>query len=118
MDTLNAFAMGRATRGQEAMVFDWEKAATLLASRRIKSASAGLCGDWDYTGGPILVDGEPVKADDGRCYLSSTWATPQIEIDGDVIDCYRMQGEVPHWNSKTFWPPEALAIFNRLRAAT
>ena len=112
MDSLTAYAIGQANRCKESMVFDWEKAARLIKERCAKTASAGLAGDWEYTGGEILADGKPVPKDDACVYLASTWATPQLEVDGDIVDCYRMASETPGWDSDTYWPPEALAILS------
>lgn len=110
MDTLRAFALGEANRGKEMMVFDWEKAAQLIKDRKSTSASAGLCGDWEYTGGNIFRDGKPIPSGEACVYLASTWAKPEIEIDGETIDCYRMASQTPGWNSGTYWPNEALII--------
>lgn len=110
MNTMSAFAMGTANRDKESMVFDWEKAARLIKERGASNASAGLRGDWEWTGGQILADGKPVPREETFTFLSSTWAVPELEIDGETIDCYRMQSEVPGWNSDTYWPPEALAL--------
>lgn len=110
MDTMSAFAMGEANRHNELMVFDWEKAATLIAERKPDYVRAGLSGDWEYTGGDIYIDGAPVDREKTYVYLASTWATPEIEIDGDVIDCFKMQSETPSWDSDTYWPEEALGI--------
>lgn len=108
MDTMSAFAMGQANRGKESMIFDWDKAATIIKERGAKNASAGLAGDWEYTGGDILIDGK--IPDDSSCYLSSTWATPELEIDGEIIDCYKMRTETDGWDSGTFWPESARKI--------
>jgi hypothetical protein len=108
MDTLTAFAMGRATAGRELMVFDWEKAARLIVERKPEVASAGLCSDWKWTGGEIWRDGVPVT--DSYTYLASTWAVPELDLDGDVVECFRMESECPTWNSDTKWPESALAI--------
>lgn len=108
MDTLSAFAMGQANRDNELMVFDWVKAATIIKKRKVTKASAGLEGDWEYTGGIILEYGKVPK--DSYTYLASTWATPQLSIEGAVIDCYIMASKRPKWNAKTFWPKEALKI--------
>ena len=110
MDTLRAFAMGEANRGKPMMVFDWNKAARLIKERGAKSASAGLSGDWDYTGGEILKEGKPISKDETYTYLASTWATPELEIDGETVECYLMQDDTPGWNSDTFWPESALTI--------
>lgn len=110
MDTWKAFAMGQANRGKELMVFDWEKAARIIKERGAQDVSAGLRGDWDWTGGEILENGKPVDQDKTYVYLASTWATPELCIDGELIECFRMQSATPGWDSSTYWPPEALAI--------
>lgn len=110
MDSLAAFAMGQANRGKEQMVFDWEKAARLIKERQPAEAGAGLSGDWEWTGGPIFKDGAPVPREDTYTFLASTWATPELDLDGEMIDCFRMQSQTPGWDSGTYWPPEALAI--------
>lgn len=110
MDTMQAFAMGEANRDKELMIFDWVKAAQIIKDRGAQSASAGLCGDWEYTGGAIFEDGKIVNKDDSGTFLASTWATPELEVDGEVMDCFKMQNETPGWDSGTFWPPQALAI--------
>jgi hypothetical protein len=114
MDTMIAFAMGEANRGKELKVFDWEKAARLIRERSPKSVWAGLAGDWGWTGGQIYSDGKPVPKEDTYTYLSSTWATPEIDIDGEVMDCFKMQSETPGWDSGTYWPKEALNILNEV----
>ena len=108
MDTMAAFFMGEMNRNKELMVFDWDKAARLIAEKKPKVASAGLRGDWEYTGGCIYAAGEPIK--DCYTYLASTWAVPELSLDGWSIECYRMQHEVPEWNAVTVWPDSALAI--------
>ena len=85
MDTLHAFAMGEANRHRELKVFDW-----------------------DRTGGAIYANGEPVI--DSYTFLASTWATPVIDLDGEIIPCYKMQQEVPDWSSDTKWPQSSLNI--------
>lgn len=102
------FTMGELTRGDEPMVFDWIKAAKIIKERGAKNARAGLEGDWEETEKIILADGklttEPYQ------HLSSTWATPRLEIDGEIIPCFVMQGEQLDWDSDTFWPEEAKKI--------
>ena len=110
MDSISAFAKGQATRYNEQKVFDWEKAANMIKERGVTYASAGLSEDWEWTGGIILQEGKPVPREDTYTYLASTWATPVLEIDGDMIDCYRMKSEVPGWDSGTYWPNEAMVI--------
>ena len=112
MDFMQAFMMGEANRNKELMVFDWERAAQRIKETGAKEASAGLYSDWEYTGGAIWRDGKPVDSDDTYTYLASTWATPELKLDGQVEDCYKMQSEVPGWDAGTYWPEEALAIVN------
>lgn len=112
MDSMSAFIRGQASRGEPRMVFDWNKAARLIVERKAQSASAGLSGDWEWTGGQILREGTPVPAEDTYVYLASTWAEPEIEIDGEVEDCYLMEDQTPGWDSSTYWPEEARALLS------
>lgn len=111
MNTLAAFVMGEANRGKERMVFDWDKAAELIKERKPEHASAGLRSDWECTGGTIYENGKPVM--DDYTYLASTWAVPELDLDGDVVECYRMEHEAPEWGSGTKWPKSALEILSR-----
>jgi hypothetical protein len=110
MNTASAFMMGRASSGKERKVFDWAKAARMIRDANATEASAGLQGDWEFTGGQIFRDGKPLPASDTYVYLASTWATPEIEIDNVFTDCYRLQSETPGWDAATYWPEEALAV--------
>lgn len=112
MNTLEAFMLGQASQGLEAKVFDWDKAATLIKENKPQRAEAGLAGDWEYTGGVIYENGYPVPGEDTYVYLASTWATPQLELDGCVQNCYKMASEVPDWNENTYWPVSALEILS------
>ena len=107
MDTMTAFAMGEANRGREQKVFDWDKAAQLIAEHKPEYAAAGLGGDWEWTGGIIYEDGEP--ATDSYTYLAGTWATPELEMDGVRMDCYVMASKT-EWTCDTVWPESALKI--------
>lgn len=125
MDTMIAFAMGQANKDKERMVFDWNKAARLIKEKKVKNASAGLRADWEWTGGEIFRDGKPLKREDSYTYLASTWAVPEIEIDGVVYDCYVMESKIPKsWKNKydkediaelagLFWPKSALRILEK-----
>jgi hypothetical protein len=111
MDTMMAFVMGEANRSKEQMVFDWDKAISMIVENGMKNAAAGLRGDWNWTGGCIFRDGKPVDKDDTYTYLASTWAVPEIDIEGvGVFECYRMQSEVPDWDSDTYWPESAIEV--------
>ena len=112
MDSMSAFAMGQANRGKELMVFDWIKAAQRIKETGAKSASAGLAGDWGWTGGDILTDGMPTPKEDTYTFLASTWATPELDLDGSREDCFKMQSETSGWYSGTYWPQEALDILD------
>lgn len=110
MDTLTAFARGQAAQGNRARVFDWDKAAAIIVNGGVQSAAAGLEDDWEYTGGDILRDGQPVPADDTYTYLASTWAMPQLLIHGEAcVPCWTWEDETD-WDSHTYWPDSALAI--------
>jgi hypothetical protein len=104
--------MGQLNKGKTQMVFDWDKAAQIIRDRKPEEAYAGLSGDWEWTGGVIYNDGKPVPQEDTYVYLSSTWATPQLEIDDEVIDCFVMKTQDVDWDSDTYWPESALAILN------
>jgi hypothetical protein len=112
METLMAFEIGQKNRDKELMVFDWFKAAELIKKNKNKTASAGLSGDWEYTGGKIYENGKPVPEEDTYVYLASTWAVPQLKIKNKFIDCFLMESKTPNWNEKTYWPEEALKILN------
>lgn len=108
MDSLSAFALGETNRNKPMMVFDWHRAAQLIKERQPQSASAGLTSDWEWTGGTIYQDDKPDT--DSYTYLASTWAVPELEIDGDTMDCYIMVADSPGWDAGTKWPESALAI--------
>lgn len=108
MNTISAFMMGEMNRGRELMVFDWDEAARMIKATGCKEAYAGLRGDWEYTGGKIFHDGEPYGMD--YTYLASTWAVPELVIDGNTFECFRMQSQTPNWGSNTKWPESAMQI--------
>lgn len=110
MDTSLAFALGAANRGKEQRVFDLEKAARLIKEHRPEEAGAGLRDDWERTGGTIYRNGKPIKSD--YTYLASTWAIPELDMDGEVYECWRMKSETPGWNCDTKWPKSALDILS------
>jgi hypothetical protein len=110
MDTAAAFRMGEMNRGKPLRVFDWIEAAKLIASTRPQEASAGLSGDWEWTGGAIYRDGAPVPQDETYTFLASTWAIPELSLDYDMRDCWIWQADSPGWDASTYWPDEALKI--------
>lgn len=122
MDTLAAFAMGEANRGKPLRVFDWDRAAALIRERQPAVARAGLGLDWEWTGGDIWRQGAPVPREDTYTYLASTWATPEIDLDGDVTPCWRWHSEVPaEWGENpamTYWPDSAVRRVTEATTAT
>ena len=114
MDTMSAFLRGQsaAACGAKHKVFDWDKAARLIKEKNPRVASAGLSGDWEYTGGVIYTKEESIDAKE-YTYLSSNWAIPELELDGITIDCYVSDTEEDNpnkWNDNTSWPQSALDI--------
>ena len=112
MDSMRAFMRGQEAMraGNKMMVFDWDKAATLIREQGAQAASAGLRDDWEWTGGPIFRDCKPIPADDTYVYLSSSWAVPEIDIDGVIHECWKYVEDTADWDAKTYWPSSALAI--------
>lgn len=113
MNTFEAIARGEANRGKPEMVFDWNKAARLIVENRPKLARAGLRSDWEYTGGTIYEDGQGLVLD-SNTFLASTWAVPELELDGVLMDCYIMEADMPkEWGevgSDVKWPESSLLI--------
>jgi len=110
MNSALAFAYGQSTRNQPVMVFDWDRAAERIKETNPTRASAGLQGDWGWTGGRIWADGKPVPHGQTYTYLASTWATPELELDGEREECFRLIDASPDWDQDTYWPLSALAI--------
>ena len=111
VDAFAGYAMAKAARaaGEVGKVFDWDTAARILRDRKATNACAYLEGDYEWTVGDILIDGEITT--EGRAYLFSLWATPILEIDGKPIE-YWVPGDDPReWDSGTHWPESAVAIF-------
>ena len=100
-------------RGGVGKVFDWDKAARRILETQAFNASAGLAGDWGCTSGEIWRDGKPVPQEDTYIYLASPWATPELDIDGNIEDCW-IAADQTEWNSGTYWPDSALAIINNV----
>lgn len=115
MDTIQAMALGRASQHNPARVLDWDQAARIIVNGNVQDAEAGLRGDWEWTGGPILKNGMPVPAEETYTFLASTWAIPELLICGEcVIPCWCWQADVP-WDSGTYWPDSALRILEQAR---
>jgi hypothetical protein len=108
VDTMIGYARAQAAlrAGAKMRVFDWDKAARILVSRKPHEASAGLASDLEYTEGTIWRDGKPVLGE--GAYLASNWAEPVLVIDGEEINC-EVDGDTS-WDANTKWPESALAI--------
>lgn len=111
MNFFTAIVKGTLNAGRELMILDWDKAAKLIKDKNPKRVMAGLRGDWEYTGGIIYENSEAII--DNYTYLASTWATPQLDLDGHIVDCYKMQSEAPDWDAETKWPKSALEILKK-----
>lgn len=94
------------------MVFDWNRAAILIAINKPKCVRAGLTNDWGNTSGIIYENGKIVSR--SYTYLSSTWDKPEIEMDGERFECYKIESETPEWNYDTYWPYSARKILYNL----
>lgn len=114
MDTLSAIGLNSAAqrRGARARVFDWNEAARRIVATGVTEAAAGLGQDWEYTGGDILLNGNPVPREVTYTYLMSNWAVPELDLDGAVEPCWIYEDESPGWDDSTYWPESALAILN------
>jgi hypothetical protein len=113
MDSAQAFARGKAARNDPARVFDWDEAARRIVASGATTASAGLEGDWEWTGGKILRNGAPVPPTETYTYLASTWAIPELILgDGIPEPCWRWKDGCD-WDAETYWPQSALDILNR-----
>lgn len=110
MDSLSAMMMGERNRDKPMMVFDWDRAAQLILEHGASEASAVLRSDWEYTGGSIFANGAPVSKEHTYTFLASTWATPELEIDGERVACFKMQADTPEWDAHTYWPESAKEI--------
>lgn len=118
MDTMSAFTIGQANQGKPLMVFDWDKAVSIIKANGYKNCGAGLQFDFEWTAGMILVDGKPYT--DDYTYLASTWATPQLIIYSDdndgiedyeeTIDCWSYANDVPY-SSETKFPEHLIEQF-------
>ena len=96
---------------KDMMVFDWDKAARLIAERKPQIAMAGMRGDWKNTGGMIYEDGKLIT--DKYTYLASSWAIPELDMDGETVACFRFASQTPMWHAHTKWPKSAVEIYYR-----
>ena len=123
MNTLAAFAMGRATAGATMRVFDWDKALKILHKHNIKTAYAGLSGDMEHTSDIIIEDGKLVVPK--YAYLKSTWATPMIAVYDDDEDseteyacwCWNDEENNPHhYDQHSTWEKRHFDEWEKMNA--
>ena len=119
MDLMEMYLTAKAAKdaGAKRKVFDWAKAARIIAERQPDAVDAGLKEDWFGTAAVIYAAGEIVR---DSPYLVSLWATPVLVlafVDDDPveIECWIMEDDVPaEWNpdglplSRVIWPEAAL----------
>ena len=112
MDSMLAFANAQMAHGRLGRVFDWRKAARLIKEHKPTRASAGLQSDWEWTGGTIYENGKPDI--ESYTYLGSTWAIPELEMDGHVQECFidldKDEPNPENWDCHTKWPQSALDL--------
>ena len=77
---------------------DWEKAKKICEAHPDSEIYAGLQEDWGYTSGLIFSNGSCTREDEGYIFVSSTWATPILDVDGEEIECWTY--EKSHWDHK------------------
>lgn len=89
------------------MLLDWDLVARLIILRRPRKVVAGLEQDWENTAALIWdadINSSPF-VDSGRLYVTSVWAVPGIEMDGEFIQCFAWKKDHPGWRSE--WPADA-----------
>lgn len=95
-------------------VFDWDKAAKLIAESGKPLALAQLAQQPFSTGGIIMENGKTATREQSTCYLASDWDIPQLGIgtreEGEWVDCWCWKDEKPEWDFNTIWPQSALDI--------
>ena len=94
------------------MVFDWEKAAEVLRERQPVAASVSFIGKHERTE-PVLIyrDGEPTP--DPRTFCPyDAFDKPTLLIDGDEIECFRLENTITTWAIDEYWPESARRILN------
>lgn len=87
-------------------MLDFDKAIKLVKENEGKEIYIGLAEDWLYTSGKVKANGR-IGYDwdhEGPVCLASRWATPVIEIDDEVIECWKEDdGTVDSFNSEETW---------------
>ena len=88
-------------------MLDFDKALELIKENEGKEIRIGLAEDWYCTSGKVESDGR-ISYDEyesGGCLcLASRWATPVVEIDEEVVECWKeSDGTVDAFNSEEKW---------------
>lgn len=101
---MDVLLMGILHKDGRVRTFDWIEAHKLIKERRPKKVEAYLEKDYYWTAGTIYEDGVFVADNNG--FLSSNWAIPTINIDGEVLDCWVWLDEFPKYTHQ--WPTELI----------
>ena len=93
------------------MVFDWERAADLLRKRRPRAAYVSMVGKRERST-PVLIykDGEIVHDSLYGWGYYDAFDTPTLLIDGDEIECFRLENTITTWALGDYWPESARRI--------
>ena len=113
MDSMEAYMRAQASRGKPLKVFDWNRAAQIIAERKPIEAVAGLASDLEWTAGVIWSAGRPNTREESYTYLASVWAIPVLIIEDEEIECWVYQQDTPGWDAHTFWPESAVEIVTK-----
>ena len=103
MESMLAFTQTCINKDKPKMFFDWKKAIEIIKEKRPQQAKAGLRDDWEYSGIIIYRNGKFIDREDIFINLSSTFATPELYVDGKIIECFYYKEETftPQENKKT-----------------
>lgn len=96
-------------------VFDWIKAVELINElhKSGDTIRAGLMEDWACTSGILIHSNKPLEEKSSTMHLSSSWATPILDIEGEEFECWIRHGDDPNsFDQGTFWPKVALDILD------
>jgi hypothetical protein len=91
-------------------ILDWHKIAEYIKQYKPHTVHAGLSEDWRYTCALVWYRGI-VETSSYNYYFASDWATPQIRVDYECIDCFITEDDNPAgFNAETWWPQVARDI--------
>lgn len=79
---------------------DWKKVQKIVDEHPDSVIYAGLMEDWGCTSGLIYAKG---KYYDGYVYVSSLWATPIVDVDGEEIECWTYEKTEEDHRKPVWW---------------